>query len=106
MRSRWILPVVAAIAALVAGCSGGQREADGTKVATEPGKGPLKVALLTPGPVSDSGWSALAFEGLKAIESELGAEVANQEATGSKIKDAMRAYAGDGYRLVIGHGDE
>ncbi|HRI43295.1 MAG TPA: BMP family protein [Fimbriimonadaceae bacterium] len=106
MRSRWILPVVAAIAALVAGCSGGQREADGTKVATEPGKGPLKVALLTPGPVSDSGWSALAFEGLKAIESELGAEVANQEATGSKIKDAMRAYAGDGYRLVIGHGYE
>lgn len=106
MRSRWILPVVAAIAALVAGCSGGQKEADGAKVATEPGKGPFKVALLTPGPVSDSGWSALAFEGLKAIESELGAEVANQEATGSKIKDAMRAYAGDGYRLVIGHGYE
>ena len=106
MRSRWILPLFAALAAFVAGCSGGQKEAEVSKSADKSGAATFKVALLTPGPVADSGWSALAYEGLKAIEGELGAEVAHQEATGSKIKDAMRSYAGDGYRLVIGHGYE
>ncbi len=66
----------------------------------------LKVALLTPGPVSDSGWSALAFNGLQAIKTQLGAEVNNQEAVGTKIKDSMRSYAQGGYDLVIGHGYE
>lgn len=66
----------------------------------------MKVALLTPGPISDAGWSALAYEGLQGVKSELGAEVDNQEATGPKIKDAMRAYANKGYDLVFGHGYE
>ncbi|AIE87652.1 putative lipoprotein [Fimbriimonas ginsengisoli Gsoil 348] len=68
--------------------------------------GTFKVALLTPGPVSDNGWSALAYTGLQEIKSQLGAEVANQEASGSKIKDAMRTYAQDHYNLVFGHGFE
>lgn len=66
----------------------------------------FKVALLTPGPVSDAGWSAMAYDGLKAIESELGAKVSNQEAKEAQITDAMRSYAQDGYNLVIGHGFE
>lgn len=71
-----------------------------------PVTGQLKVALLTPGPVSDAGWSAMAYDGLKAIESNLGATVNNQEATDAKIKDAFRSYAKDGYNLIIGHGYE
>lgn len=66
----------------------------------------LKVALLTPGPVSDSGWNALAYDGLQEIKASMGAEVNNQEATGDGIRDAMRTYAQQGYSLVIGHGYE
>lgn len=107
MRRTWTVGLLAAFAWVAMGCSGGKQEATDTPAGGgKASDGAFKVALLTPGPVSDSGWSALAFEGLKAIESDLGAQVANQEATGSKIKDAMRAYAGDGYGLVIGHGYE
>jgi basic membrane lipoprotein Med (substrate-binding protein (PBP1-ABC) superfamily) len=66
----------------------------------------FKVALLTPGPVSDSGWNAAAFEGLMQIESELRAEVNTQVATGPQITEAMRAYAQQGYNLIFGHGFE
>ncbi|MDL2718503.1 MAG: BMP family ABC transporter substrate-binding protein, partial [Acidobacteriota bacterium] len=37
----------------------------------------FRVALLTPGPISDAGWNAGAYEGLKAIEKELGASVSH-----------------------------
>lgn len=73
---------------------------------TTPSDGTFKVALLTPGPVSDAGWSAMAFDGLTSIKSELGAEVSNQEATGTKIPEAMRSYARQGYKLIFGHGYE
>jgi basic membrane protein A len=66
----------------------------------------LKVALLTPGSVSDSGWSALAYDGLQAIQKEMGAEVNNQVATGTQIKDALRSYAQKNYSIVFGHGYE
>lgn len=72
----------------------------------QPVEGELRVALLTPGPVSDSGWSAMAFDGLQAIKDELGAEVSNQVATDAQIKDSMRSYAQDGFNLIIGHGFE
>jgi basic membrane lipoprotein Med (substrate-binding protein (PBP1-ABC) superfamily) len=48
----------------------------------------------------------MAYGGLKSIESEMSATVSNQEAGGAKIKDAMRSYAQQGYKLVFGHGFE
>lgn len=66
----------------------------------------FKVALLTPSEVSDAGWSAMAYDGLKAIESDLGARIDHQVAKDSQIKSAMRAYAQKGYNLVFGHGFE
>jgi basic membrane protein A and related proteins len=66
----------------------------------------FKVALITPGAVNDSGWSAMAYDGLKAIETDLGAEVSNTVANGNDIKDSMRSYAQKGYKLVFGHGFE
>lgn len=105
---RWTSISLLALILSSLGCSGGQQ---GTQ--NEPSKGApksdnktFKVALLTPGPVSDSGWCALANNGLMAIKSQLGAEVNQQEALGTKIKDAMRSYAQEGYNLVIGHGFE
>jgi basic membrane lipoprotein Med (substrate-binding protein (PBP1-ABC) superfamily) len=109
MSKTWIVAGVALLG-IFAGCNNNPAPVAGTTgtsgvVTDPPEKPPIKVALLTPGPVSDAGWSALAYDALKKIK-ETGAEVNNQEATGPKIKDAMRTYAQDGYKLVIGHGYE
>ncbi|MBL8047873.1 MAG: BMP family protein [Chthonomonas sp.] len=66
----------------------------------------FKVALLTPGPVSDSGWNAMANDGLIQIEGDLGAKITQRESTGTKIRDDLRAFGQEGYSLVIGHGYE
>lgn len=97
----------AAIAVAVVGCNGatpGSTPVNPTAT-TAPGSD-FKVALLTPGPVSDAGWSAMAYDGLQQIKSQMGAQVNNQEAAGTQIKDAMRTFAQKGYNLVIGHGYE
>ena len=96
---------------LLTGCSGGLKEEPkpvetGPTSTMKPVEGKLKVALLTPNAVSDAGWSALAYEGLKEIEKGMGAEVNNQEAPVAQIRDAMRSYAQKGYNLIIGHGYE
>jgi basic membrane protein A and related proteins len=76
------------------------------------GKAPPKgqgfqVALLTPGPISDAGWNAGAYEGLKAIEKELGASVSHvQVKSPSEFEEQFRAYAARGAALCIGHGFE
>jgi basic membrane protein A len=79
---------------------------------SEPGETPaepsaFKVALLSPGPVSDAGWNALAYEGLLEIRDQLGAEVAQVETkTPAEFEEGFRAFARRGYRLVFGHGFE
>ena len=67
----------------------------------------FSVALLTPGPISDAGWNAGAYEGLKAIEKELGASVSHiQVKSPSEFEEQFRAYAAKGANLVFGHGFE
>ena len=67
----------------------------------------FKVALLTPGSISDAGWNALAYEGLKRIEKELGAEISHVESKApSQWEEHFRSYASKGYGLVFGHGFE
>lgn len=106
---RWMM--AAAACAVMIGCSGGAQTSEKTDDVKTPAAKPaptatLKVALLTPGPVSDAGWSALAYEGLMGIKDELGAEVNNQETKDATIESAMRDYAQKGYTLVLGHGFE
>ncbi|HEV8268829.1 MAG TPA: BMP family protein, partial [Thermoanaerobaculia bacterium] len=67
----------------------------------------FRVALLTPGPISDAGWNAGAYEGLKAIEQELSAKVSHvQVKTPAEFEEQFRAYASQGYALCFGHGFE
>lgn len=89
----------------MAGC---QREAGETaSTATPAGGRPFKVALLSPGPVSDAGWNALAYEGLLAIRDQLGAEVSQiQTKTPAEFEEGFRDFARRGYQLVFGHGFE
>ena len=67
----------------------------------------FRVALLSPGPISDAGWNAAAYDGLLAIRDQLGAEVSQVETrTPPEFEEAFRDYARRGFALVIGHGFE
>lgn len=67
----------------------------------------FRVALLTPGPVSDAGWNALAYEGLLTIRDTLPANVSQVETkTPADFEEAFRDYASRGFHLVFGHGFE
>ncbi len=69
--------------------------------------GAFRVALLTPGSVSDGGWNQGAYEGLLRIRDELGAEVSHAETrTPAEFEEGFRDYASGGFRLVFGHGFE
>ena len=67
----------------------------------------FKVALLLPASITDGGWNALAYDGLKAIEKELGAKISHVESRTPTDQEAhFRDYALDGYHLIFGHGFE
>ena len=67
----------------------------------------FRVALLTPGPVSDAGWNASAFDGLQLIKKNLGAETAMVQTTSpADFEDAFRDFASRGFNLVFAHGFE
>lgn len=96
MMSKQFNMLVAAGLLLVAACA-----------PREPVSGAMKVALLTPGPISDAGWNAGAYEGLGQIRDSLGAEVSHVETrTPAEFEEAFRDYARRGFRLVFGHGFE
>jgi len=67
----------------------------------------FRVALLTPGPISDAGWNAAAFEGLQLVRQRLGADVATVQTTSpADFDDAFRDFAGRRFNLVFAHGFE
>lgn len=87
------------LALLVAAC-GGER----SDVQANQG---FRVAVLTPGPVSDQSWNAAAYEGLMRIRDSLGAEVRHvQTRTPAEFEENFRQYGASGFSLVIGHGFE
>jgi basic membrane protein A len=67
----------------------------------------FRVALLTPGPVSDAGWNASAFEGLQLIKKRLGAQTAMvQTNSPADFEDAFRDFASRGFNLIFANGFE
>jgi basic membrane protein A len=67
----------------------------------------FKVALLTPGPISDQSWNAGAYRGLERIRDSLAASVSHiQTKTPAEFEDNFRQYGNQGYNLVFGHGYE
>jgi len=82
-------------------CSGkGERPAGGA--------GAFKVALLTPGPISDHSWNGSAYAGLMRIKDSIaGTQVSHiQTKTPAEFEENFRQYGAAGYSLVIGHGFE
>lgn len=104
LATAWARPGRVAILAVLLALAGCAQRDEGTAPATGGG---FRVALLTPGPVSDGGWNASAYEGLQRIRDELGATVSNvQTSNPAEFEQGFRDYARQGYSLVIGHGFE
>jgi len=67
----------------------------------------FKVALLTPGPISDQSWNGGAYQGLLRIQDSLGAQVSHiQTKTPAEFEENFRQYGAQGFALVFGHGFE
>src|SRR5665648_367743 len=68
----------------------------------------FKAGLLAPGPVNDGGWNQTAYEALKKMETDLGAEIGyvEVEMSPAAFEKAFRDFADQGYRFILGHGNE
>lgn len=78
----------------------------GRRVEREAGDA-FRVALLTPGPVSDQSWNAGAYAGLMRIRDSLGAQVSHiHTKTPAEFEENFHQYGNQGYDLVFGHGFE
>jgi basic membrane protein A and related proteins len=75
--------------------------------ASNPG-GAFKVALLTPGPISDQSWNGSAYAGLMRIRDSIAGSLVShiQTKTPAEFEENFRQYGAAGYSLVIGHGFE
>jgi basic membrane lipoprotein Med (substrate-binding protein (PBP1-ABC) superfamily) len=61
------------------------------------GSAPLRVALLTPGPISDQAWNSSAYAGLLALRDSMGAEISNiQTKTPAEFEENFRQYGAQG----------
>jgi basic membrane protein A len=95
-----IIALLLVAAVHISGCNSGKPPA-------APGADSFKVALLTPGPVSDAGWNAAAFNGLQLIKQDLHAQVALvQTQSPADFDDAMRDFASRDFEIVFAHGFE
>lgn len=105
LRNRLVSSILAALVlggTAACGSPGDEAGADGTATDST-----FKVALLTPGPITDQAWNAGAYEGLQGLEDSLDAQISHiQTATPAEFEENFRQYGAQGYRLVFGHGFE
>nr|MBA3673026.1 BMP family ABC transporter substrate-binding protein [Gemmatimonadaceae bacterium] len=95
-----------ALLAVLLSCSGGEPRRAATGDSSAPTKR-LRVALLTPGPISDQSWNGGAYAGLMRIRDSLGAQVSHiQTRTPAEFEEQFRHYGAQRYDLVFGHGFE
>ncbi len=102
--SRSVIRAAAAATLLISTVAcGGDSTADFASDRTQS----FKVALLTPGPITDQAWNAGAYAGLVAIRDSLGASISHiQTRTPAEFEENFRQYGAQGYALVVGHGFE
>jgi basic membrane protein A len=93
------------LGAVLIGC--GTRDTGRNSARDSSGTTQFRVALLTPGPISDQSWNGGAYQGLLRIRDSLGATVSHiQTKTPAEFEEQFRQYGSQGYDLVIGHGFE
>lgn len=89
---------------LLAACAQGDKPAPGDSAT---GGKKLRMALLTPGPITDQSWNGSAYAGLMAVKDSLDAETSHiQTKTPAEFEENFRQYGAQGYDIVVGHGFE
>ena len=102
--TRFSTCLAACVSVAMLGCGTAKSKLADTTAASKAG---LRVALLTPGPVSDQAWNGGAFAGLMRIKDSLGARISHiQTKTPAEFDENFRLYGEQGYSLVFGHGFE
>jgi basic membrane lipoprotein Med (substrate-binding protein (PBP1-ABC) superfamily) len=67
----------------------------------------MRVALLTPGSITDQSWNGGAYQGLLRIRDSLHAQISHiQTKTPAEFEENFRQYGNQHYDLVFGHGFE
>ena len=67
----------------------------------------LKVAAALPGIITDKAWNQSAYEGLKMVEKQLGAQIAYTERVAQPDQvEVLSDYARRGFDLIFAHGGE
>jgi basic membrane protein A and related proteins len=104
-RPAVLAAIVLAVAALAAGCGGGDETAGGT-TETSPPASTLQIGLVADaGQLNDNGFNELAYKGLKRAERELGVTGRVVEAkTAADYLPNMSSLARRGFDLIIGVG--
>jgi basic membrane protein A len=80
--------------------------------AEEAAAGPFRVAIIMPSTITDLAWSQAMYDGLVAVQTEMGGEAAMEIAYTENLFQvadaaaALRDYASEGYNLVIAHGTQ
>lgn len=96
---RFCTAIIGVVAFAIPGCLDRNEPSTGEKA--------FKVALLTPGPISDQSWNSGAYDGLLRIRDSLHAKVSHvQTKTPAEFDENFRQYGSQGYDLVFGHGFE
>jgi len=99
LRSACAVFIIHSLALGFLACGGGD-----SKVQEPQG---FRVALLTPGPISDLSWNYSAFVGLERIRDSLGAQIRHvQTRTPAEFEENFRQFGAAGFDLVFGHGFE
>jgi len=99
--------LVASAVALAAGCGKERSSADSSAHHGDTKASSFRVALLTPGSISDQSWNGGAYQGLLRIRDSLDASVSHiQTKTPAEFEEQFRQYGTQGYDLVFGHGFE
>jgi basic membrane protein A and related proteins len=100
------LLVIALLAASAQSACSERQEKDSDTTAQRQNK-TFRVALLTPGPISDQSWNGGAYQGLVRVRDSLGATISHiQTKTPAEFEEQFRQYGAQGFDLVFGHGFE
>lgn len=100
----FVISALVIVLSLVTACTS---QPTATPAASQP-ETQFKAGLLAPGPVNDGGWNQTAYEALKKMETDLGAEIGyvEVEMSPAAFEKAFRDFADQGYQFILGHGNE
>jgi basic membrane protein A len=106
-RFSTVVHILVAVGAIACTEGGDARDSTARTGAARADTSRFRVALLTPGPISDQSWNGGAYQGLLRIRDSLGATVSHiQTKTPAEFEEQFRQYGAQGYDLVFGHGFE